>query len=608
MVITLAILSVFILLFFIIYLKIRSIYREFEKTLHEKTAELVERKNVFKTLFDSSIDGIALSEDEKIYDCNDTMLKIFEADNKEQILNRKNRDYFPVLQSDGKNSMRFLKKKLDIVRKTGFVDFEIEGKTFKDKKIWLNIIATKITLNNRAVGYFVFRDITEKKRTEKDLQIQQEKLLFQAKHDPLTSLPNRMFLMDRLSQSMKRVKREHKYLAVAFLDIDNFKIVNDVFGHDVGDLLLIEIASVLRGLVRATDTISRVSGDEFVLVTDDLSSVEDNTAIIQKIVDRFQEPFYIKNNPFEITFSIGISVYPNDAQDEQSLLKYADMAMYRAKNSGKNRYIYYDESMNSDILEHIKIEQEIRRGIENDEFVLHYQPQFQVGTKKIVGFEALVRWEHPELGLKYPDYFIQIAENSNLMIPLGRIISKKAMEQISSWYKKGLNPGVVSINFTTKQLEEENFFDDLKDLLKETECRAEWVEAELIERYVMRDTEKTTNLLKYFKDIGMQVAIDDFGTGYSSLSYLKYLEISKLKIDKAFIDELEFDMKDRAIAKSIIDLSIGLNLKVLAEGVETKKQYEILEELGCQIIQGYYFSRPVSADTAENLLLNNLDV
>jgi predicted signal transduction protein with EAL and GGDEF domain len=376
----------------------------------------------------------------------------------------------------------------------------------------------------------------------------------------------------------------------------------------VGDLLLIEIASVLRGLVRATDTISRVSGDEFVLVTDDLSSVEDNTAIIQKIVDRFQEPFYIKNNPFEITFSIGISVYPNDAQDEQSLLKYADMAMYRAKNSGKNRYIYYDESMNSDILEHIKIEQEIRRGIENDEFVLHYQPQFQVGTKKIVGFEALVRWEHPELGLKYPDYFIQIAENSNLMIPLGRIISKKAMEQISSWYKKGLNPGVVSINFTTKQLEEENFFDDLKDLLKETECRAEWVEAELIERYVMRDTEKTTNLLKYFKDIGMQVAIDDFGTGYSSLSYLKYLEISKLKIDKAFIDELEFDMKDRAIAKSIIDLSIGLNLKVLAEGVETKKQYEILEELGCQIIQGYYFSRPVSADTAENLLLNNLDV
>ena len=601
------ILIIFILGFLLVSFKIRRLFKELADTVEDKTAELMEQKNVFKKLFDTASDGISLSKHKKIYDCNDSTLRIFEAKDKEEFLQLETKEYFPIKQEDGMNSMDFLEQKLDIGGKEGSVEFEIMAKTFKGRDIWLNIVATQIVLQHELAGYFVFRDITQKKRVEKDLQIQQKKLIFQAKHDPLTSLPNRMFLMDRLSQSMKRAKRVDRYLAVAFLDIDNFKIVNDAFGHDVGDLLLIEIASVLRGIVRATDTISRVSGDEFVLVTDDLDSIEDNTSIIQKILDRFQEPFYIKNNPFNITFSIGISVYPNDAKDEHSLLKYADMAMYRAKNSGKNRYVYYDESMNTDILEHIKIEQEIRRGIQNDEFILHYQPQFDVITGDIVGFEALVRWQHPKLGLKYPDYFIQIAENSSLMIPLGEIISKKAMQQIASWYADGFNPGIMSINFTSKQLESSNFFEKMADLLKETGCEPEWIEAELIERYVMRDTKKTTDLLKCFKDIGIKVAIDDFGTGYSSLSYLKYLEISKLKIDKAFIDELENDKKDQAIAKSIIDLSVGLELEVLAEGVETKKQFEILRDLGCQIIQGYYFSKPISSDDAKNLMIKKAE-
>ncbi|MFK5882582.1 MAG: EAL domain-containing protein [Sulfurospirillum sp.] len=596
------ILSVMLTLFLLLSIKIKKLFKKLEHTVENRTVELIEQKNIFKKLFDTASDGIALSKNRKIYECNSSTLRIFEAIDKDRFLQLKTKDYFPDKQGNGENSMELIEKKLDIARKEGRVEFEIMAKTLNGRDIWLNIAATQIVLQNTLAGYFVFRDITQRKRVEKNLQIQQKKLIFQAKHDPLTSLPNRMFLMDRLSQGIKRAKRGGRCLAVAFMDIDNFKIVNDAFGHDMGDLLLIEIASVLRSMLRVTDTVSRVSGDEFVLIIDDLSSIDDNTSIIQKIVDRFQEPFYIKNNPFSITFSIGISIYPNDAQDEQDLLKYADMAMYRAKNSGKNRYIYYDESMNSNVLEHIKIEQEIRDGMKNDEFILHYQPQLEVKTGKIVGFEALVRWQHPRLGLKYPDYFIQLAENSSLMIPLGEAISKKAMHQTALWYAKGLNPGIMSINFTSKQLESSNFFEKLEDLLKETGCRPEWIEAELVERYVMRDTKKTTDLLRCFRDIGIKVAIDDFGTGYSSLSYLKYLEISKLKIDKAFIDELENDKKDQAITKSIIDLSIGLDLEVLAEGVETEKQYEILKDLGCQIIQGYYFSRPISGDEAQKLL------
>ncbi len=600
--ISIAILALFVLVFLLISFKIKKLFKELGDAIKDRTKELIEQKNVFKKIFDTAPDGIALSKDKRFYDCNGAVLRIFEAKSKEEFLQLENKDYFPLEQEDGSNSMVFLESKLDIGKQKGSVDFEIEAKTINGRKIWLNVVITKIILHGEEAGYFVLRDMTDKKRIEKDLQIQQQKLIFQAKHDSLTSLPNRLFLADRLSQSINRAKRKERYLAVAFLDIDNFKMVNDAFGHNMGDLLLIEIASVLKSLIRVTDIVSRVSGDEFVLVMDDLASINDSSTIIQKIIDRFQEPFYIENLPFSITFSIGISVYPNDSDDEQNLLKFADMAMYRAKNCGKNRYLYYDESMNSDVLKHMEIEQEIKRGIKNDEFVLHYQPQFEVGSKKIVGFEALVRWQHPKLGLKFPDYFIEIAENSRAIVALGEVISKKAMKQVSLWHDKGLKPGTMSINFTSKQLQDRDFFDRLGKLLKESGCKAEWIEAELIERYVMRDTQETSNLLKCFKDMGVQVAIDDFGTGYSSLGYLKYLEISKLKIDKVFIDDLQSNKKDRAIAKSIIDLSVGMDLKVIAEGVENAEQYEILEKLGCQIIQGYYFSKPISADEAESLL------
>ncbi len=490
--IALFILIVFIVVFLLISIKVGRLFKKLEKTIYIRTKELVEQKSVFKKLFDKASDGIVLSKNKRVFDCNDAIVKIFEAKNKEELLSIKTKDFFPQKQSGGIDSMEYFQNELDTIDKKEVVEFEIEALTFTGKKIWLNIVATPIVLQNERIGYFVIRDITNRKRAEHDLYLQQKKLEFQAKHDALTSLPNRISLMDRLHQCVKIAHRNKSYIAVAFLDIDNFKMVNDAFGHNIGDLLLIEVSSVLRSLVRESDIVSRFSGDEFVVVLTDLKTVDDSSNIIQKIVDRFQKPFFVQNNPFDITFSIGISLYPNDADDEQDLLKYADMAMYRVKNSGKNTYIYYDESMNTNILEHIKIEQDMKEGIKNDEFVLHYQPQFEVGSEKIIGFEALVRWQHPKLGLKFPDYFIDIAENSNLMIPLGEVISKKAMQQIAQWYEMGLNPGIMSINFTSKQLESDLFFSKLKKFLDESKCRPEWVEAELIERYVMSDTRKTT--------------------------------------------------------------------------------------------------------------------
>jgi len=596
------ILLVMLALFLLLSIKIKNIFKKLKISLKETNKVVVEQKNTFQTLFEEASDGLALSRNKKLYAVNNAILKIFEAKDKSEILNLDTKDYFPPMQEDGRDSMEFLESKLDIARSTGKVDFEIQAKTLNNREIWLSITATGIMLQNELVGYFVFRDITKRKQIEKELLWQQDKLLFQAKHDPLTSLPNRALLMDRLSEGIKKAKRNNKMMAVIFLDIDNFKNINDAFGHDLGDLLLIETVSLIRTQARETDTIARFGGDEFVIILDDLSVIDDVSHVAEKISNKFQKPFNLKGELVKVTLSMGISIFPNDANDTQKLLKYADTAMYRAKKDGKNRFVYYDESMNSNILEHIKIENQLRNAIKNDEIVLHYQPQFDTKREKVVGVEALVRWNRPGKGLVYPDYFIQIAEDSDLIIELGELISKKAIRQMKEWLEKGYDIGTMSINFTIKQLEHKDFFANFKKLLEEADCAGKHIEAELIERHLMTNREKTLHILEQFSDLEIGVAIDDFGTGYSSLGYLKYLSISKLKIDKVFIDDIVVSKKDKAITNSIIELAKGLDLKVLAEGVETKEQYDLLRSMGCEIIQGYYFSRPVPSDEIERML------
>ncbi len=594
-----------LVLFLLISTKIKKLFKKLEYAVENRTDELEESRNVFKKLFYGATEGLALSKNQEIYDINDAAMTIFEANSKDEILALTTQDYYPLKQDNGKNSVEFLQSKLDMIKEGDKVDFEIQAKTIKDKPIWLNTIVTQIILKGEIVRYYVFRDITQRKKIEREFALQQEKLLFQAKHDSLTSLPNRALLMDRLSQSIKKATRNKKMLAVVFLDLDNFKQINDAFGHDIGDLLLIKTSELLKILVRETDTIARFGGDEFIIILDSINSVEDISHVVQKISSRFQKPFNLKRELVKTTFSMGISMFPNDASDSQALLKFADLAMYKAKNSGKNQYVFYDESMDSHVLEHIKIENQLRNALISDEFILHYQPQFDIRNKKILGVEALVRWNHPSKGLIYPDYFIQIAEDSDIIIELGKLISKKAMLQMKEWRNSGYDIETMSINFTAKQLEDKDFFINFEKLLKQTGCSGGYIEAELIERHIMRNKQSSKKALKCFADLGVSVAIDDFGTGYSSLGYLKYLSISKLKIDKTFVDDIVASKKDKAIAKAVIDLSKGLDLKVLAEGVETKEQCDLLFGMGCEVIQGYYYSRPVSSDEIEKMLIKS---
>ena len=589
------------ILFLVLSGRVKRLFKKLEKTVNKRTVELIEQKNMFRTLFNESHDGVILSQNGKMTDCNEATLILFGATDKEKFLKTETENLFPQFQEDGQNSLERLEAMFAIVRKKGFHEFEIQAQKYNGKIVWLNFVVTKLTLNNEVVGHHIIRDITAKKRVEEEFELQQEKLLFQANHDALTSLANKTLLMDRLFEDIKKAQRNKSIIAVLFMDIDNFKNVNDIYGHDIGDKLLKKVAQTLKEQVRTTDVISRFGGDEFVIVLNELKSMSYCSLVVQKIMSCFQEPFIFENNSLQVTFSIGVACYPNDTQDKNSLLKYADIALYKAKDKGKNRYQFYDESMNLEMLEHVKIEKEIKRGIKNDEFILHYQPQFEVGTQKIVGLEALVRWNHPDKGLMYPGYFIQIAEESDLIIPLGEFISKKAVMQIAKWRNIGYDFGKMSINFTVKQLDEKDFFVKFEQLLVKAKCDGNCIEAELIERHIMKDTKHSLEILERFKKMGVGIAIDDFGTGYSSLNYLKHIPLTKLKIDKSFIDDITTNKKDRAIAQSIISIAKGLDVQVLAEGVETKEQYELLEQMGCEIIQGYYFSKPLPPEEIEKL-------
>ena len=443
------------------------------------------------------------------------------------------------------------------------------------------------------------------KSIQNNLRIEQQKLLFQAEHDALTSLPNRIFLMDRLSQNIKHARRKGTKIAVLFLDIDNFKNINDIYGHGAGDNLLKKVATVLKSSIRSTDTVARQGGDEFIVVLDGFENPSDCTIAIKKLIKNFQSFLELEKDIFKITFSVGVSIFPNDATDKFTLLKYADMAMYKAKGKGKNTYVFYDESMQQQMLAHLKIETGLALAIKNHEFVLHYQPQIDSKTGRIMGLEALIRWNHPSRGLLSPGYFITIAEESDLIISIGNIVIEEAMRQTKEWYDKGYNPGIVSVNLATKQLNSKEIYKIFKSLLEKTGCKPTWLEVEVLERYVMKDPKKSIKTLNFFRSLGIHIAIDDFGTGYSSMNYLKLLPITKIKIDKTFVDDIVTNKKDLAIVKSIINLSKGLDLEVLAEGVETKEQHDILLELGCESIQGYYFSKPLPFDKIEVMLQNN---
>ena len=431
---------------------------------------------------------------------------------------------------------------------------------------------------------------------------QKEQLVYQLEHDNLTKLPNRIMFMERLIQAINLSKRGKRDIAVMFVDIDKFKTINDSMGHDVGDIILKEIANRLKNSIRKSDIVARFGGDEFMILVDDYKNIHDIITIIKKIQNTIKVPISLGESEYKTTLSIGISVFPNDGEDPQILLKNADIAMYRAKEGGRDGYRFFTKQMNIEIQAHIEIENSLQIACDKKEFVLFYQPLVEATTDKIIGAEALIRWQHPTRGLIYPDEFITIAEESSLIIDIGKWVIDESLRQIVEWKKRNYSIEKISINVAARQLESSDLVDYIKKALKRTSCKAQWLEIEVVERYVMKNPKKSIKILNRLRRMGIDIAIDDFGTGYSSLAYLKNLPITKLKIDRAFVKNLDESSEDRAIAKTIIALGNGLGMKVLAEGVETQKQKIFLSEQKCNLMQGYLFSKPLPAKEIEKLL------
>jgi len=431
---------------------------------------------------------------------------------------------------------------------------------------------------------------------------QQKQLIHQLEHDHLTSLPNRLLLSDRLEQIIKRSKREDKKAAILFLDLDKFKTINDTLGHDVGDILLIEVAKRLKNSIRSSDTAARLGGDEFIILIDNIKNMHDILEVIFKIQKNLKKDILINDVTHSTTASIGVSVYPNDGKTTAALIKNADIAMYKAKEDGRDSYRFFTSEINEAIQKEDKIEKDLRVAVQKNEFVLYYQPIVCAKTDAILGVESLIRWQHPKNGLIFPNDFIPIAEESKLIVDIGKWVIKESMTQICLWKEKGYSIKKVAINIAGKQLEDSNLLSYLQKMMKSTGCKPEWIELEVVERCFMKNIEKSIDTLNQIRALGIDIAMDDFGTGYSSLAYLRRLPITKLKIDRVFIKNILKSYEDRAIAEAIIALGSGLRMIILAEGVETKEEKEFLKYFGCDCMQGYFFSKPVPLADVDKLL------
>ncbi len=424
-----------------------------------------------------------------------------------------------------------------------------------------------------------------------------------AYHDALTGLPNRPLFMDRLIVSVAQSHRSGHKIAVLFLDLDRFKDINDSLGHSVGDQLLKIVAERIRRCIREGDTLSRFGGDEFTLLVPKIDSVEDAAKIAQKILETVKIPMTVNERELVATASIGVSFYPNDGLDAETLVRNADTAMYRAKDSGRDNYHLYAPAMNARALERLALENMLRKAITNKELVLHYQPLIDTNSRSIIGVEALVRWHHPELGLLSPAHFISVAEISGLIIPIGEWIIDTALRQLKAWHRR-IGPDLrMSINLSARQFQQQDLVDQIRTAIDEHGVPAPSIELEITESNAMQNAENTIRTLRELKNIGVRIAMDDFGTGYSSLNYLKRFPIDTLKLDQSFVQGVLTDPSDAAIVSAVISMAHSLDLEVVAEGVETEAQLEFLQKQRCDRIQGYYFSAPLAPEEMEPFLV-----
>ena len=464
-----------------------------------------------------------------------------------------------------------------------------QSRRSSDLSVITAVIATLFNLGLLGIVVLLARrEIRERRQAE-------EVVKFAATHDPLTGLPNRVLLAERVNRAVGSAKSQARTSAVLFIDLDRFKNINDALGHEAGDRLLQNVADRLVRCVRRSDTVARQGGDEFVVLIEAFETPGDLTQVAEKILAEVAQPMTVYGKEFQITASIGISTFPADGEDLRALLKNADIAMYRAKQQG-NAYQFYAQQMSAHSVERLELEAALRQALERDELRLHYQPKVEARTGRVTGIECLLRWQHPTLGILQPDQVVPLAEETGLIVPIGKWALRTACLQARAWAGQGLPLLRIAVNLSARQFMSPTLLDDVMETIAETEMDARLVEFEVTESMMMREPEEAVALLRSLKAIGVQLTIDDFGTGYSSLAYLKRLPIDCVKIDASFVRGIPVDASDVAITETIIAMSRNLNLKVVAEGVETRDQARFLEQGGCDEMQGFYFSKPLPAE------------
>lgn len=472
----------------------------------------------------------------------------------------------------------------------------------KDKSIiWISENARLVyDKDNRPIYYEgTVEDITELKNHAVEIE-------YQATHDNLTGLPNRYILNDRLQQSINFASRYHTKLAIVFVDLDQFKVINDSMGHSVGDQLLVSVSKRISNNVRDIDTVVRLGGDEFVILIPNVQTRQDIELSLSRLLNHMSAPLNINDFNFSVTCSMGISVYPDDGRDPDTLLKNADSAMFKAKHTGRNNFQFFTPELNEKLTDRFNLEYKLRRAIEHKEFVLHYQPKFNLSTGQISGAEALIRWQPSDYETIYPLTFIQIAEETGLIVKIGQWVLNTACKKAKQLEAATGKAIPIAINVSPKQFRQPNFVEIVQDALVLSDLKPELLALEITENIMIEDTPKFIETLQLLKKIGVKLSLDDFGTGYSSLSYLKDFPIDQLKVDRAFVHAIEQDANNMAILKAIIILGQSLGLGVVAEGVETKFQHDFLKSVGCDEVQGYFFSKPLPETQFDALITDNL--
>ncbi|WP_235953073.1 bifunctional diguanylate cyclase/phosphodiesterase [Noviherbaspirillum galbum] len=549
-----------------------------------------EAESRYRTLVEVSPDAILVQQDSRFVFANEAAVHLLGASSPQEVIGRSIYDfihpsYHELVQErllyleDGEQVLSLEER---LVRLDGSeVDVEVNSAPFQH--------------DGRSASLFIMRDITERRRSV-------EQMAYLAHYDSLTGLPNRMLFHQRLEHALHLAERPGQTLEILFLDLDRFKNINDTLGHATGDLVLKETALRLQGILRDSDTVARLGGDEFVVLVENIDEPHRGGKIAEKILNAFKAPFLHEHEPLSISTSIGIASYPDDGRDASTLLKNADIAMYRAKELGRNNFCYYSPELNRHSTERLIMEFALSTAIQNAQLFLLYQPKVDLLTNRITGMEALLRWRHPTLGLIAPDKFIPLAEETGLIIPIGYWAIREACAQNRKWQDYNTTRLRVAVNLSLRQLNDSSLIENIRAILDETDLDPRYLELEITETAVMSNPDKASALLNELRAMNISVAIDDFGTGYSSLAYLKQFPIRAVKIDRSFVQGIPANHDDSAITKAIINLAHSLECSVIAEGAETQQQYDFLRDHDCDSVQGYYFSEPMSADSFGDLL------